>query len=103
MLAILLLLVHWMGCIIYFFVNQRDSWLPPKDLNNQYTDFYDIEQDAQYEVMFYYGLLLIVGNEMAPKDTPQTIFYSLIVIMGALIMAFIFGSIAAAMSSMRKQ
>lgn len=53
--------------------------------------------------MFYYGLMLIVGNEMAPKNTYQTILFLYIIIIGSLVMAFIFGSIAAAMSSMGKQ
>ena len=69
MLTVLLLIVHWTGCIIYGFVSERDSWLPPKDLNNQVTTFYEQENDLQYPVMFYYGLMLIVGNEMAPKNT----------------------------------
>jgi len=69
MLTVLLLIVHWTGCIIYGFVSERDSWLPPKDLNNQVTTFYEQDNDLQYPVMFYYGLMLIVGNEMAPKTT----------------------------------
>jgi len=52
--------------------------------------------------MFYYGLMLIVGNEMAPKTDGQTVFFLFAIIFGSLIMAFIFGSIAAAMSSMGK-
>ena len=57
----------------------------------------------QYPIMFYYGLMLIVGNEMAPKTSSQTLFFTLLIIMGSLIMSFIFGSIAAAMSAMGKQ
>ena len=53
--------------------------------------------------MFYYGFLLIVGNEMAPKGLHQGIFFIIVIIIGALVMAFIFGSIAAAMSTMGKQ
>jgi len=46
--------------------------------------------------------MLIVGNEMAPKTDTQTLFFFLSILVGTLIMAFIFGNIAAAMSSMGK-
>jgi len=34
--------VHWIGCLWYFIVKDRDSWLPPKDLDAGETTFYDI-------------------------------------------------------------
>ena len=49
--------------------------------------------------MFYYGLIMMVGNEMAPVDFSQYIFVSLTVLLGSLFMAWIFGSIAATISS----
>ena len=42
LLCFLLLLVHWVGCLWYMLVDTRDSWLPPKDLDAGFTDFYDI-------------------------------------------------------------
>jgi hypothetical protein len=53
--------------------------------------------------MIYYAFLLIVGNEMAPKNVYQTILFIFVIIFGALLISFIFGSIAAAMSTMGKQ
>jgi len=44
-----------------------------------------------------------VGSETAPVTLGQTIYCSVVVILGALIMAFIFGNIAAVMSSMNKK
>jgi len=29
----LLLVVHWIGCILFLLVKNRGTWLPPKDLN----------------------------------------------------------------------
>lgn len=100
MLGLLILIMHWVGCIHFKFVQDRDSWMPPKDSNDQKTTFYDLPEGEQYQVMFYYAFLLIVGNEMGPKNLYQCIFYSSTIIIGSLLMSFIFGSIAAAMSTM---
>lgn len=84
-------------------VKTTDSWLPPKDLDAGETDFYEIGNLRQYTVVFYYAILLIVGNESAPKSTEQTIFASLVVIMGAIVTAFIFGNMAALMATINKK
>jgi hypothetical protein len=49
--------------------------------------------------MFYYGILMILGNEMAPIDKAQTIYILIIFISGAIIMAIIFGSISTVMAN----
>ncbi len=103
LLFFLLLLVHWIGCLWYMLVDNRDSWLPPKDLDAGFTTFYDISRMEQYSVVFYYAILLIVGNEAAPRNVYQTIFSSLVVIMGAIVTAFIFGNMAALMANINKK
>ena len=42
LLLFLLLLVHWIGCTWYTLVDEQDSWIPPKNLDEGKTDFYDI-------------------------------------------------------------
>ena len=71
MLFFLILLVHWIGCIWFMMVKTRDSWLPPMDLDGGWenSDFYDVSSLYQYTAVFYYAILLIVGNEMAPIST----------------------------------
>jgi len=53
--------------------------------------------------MFYYGILMIMGNEMAPKDVPQILYVSFVFISGAIIMAIIFGSISTVMASVNQK
>lgn len=103
LLFFLLLLVHWIACILYMLVVSKNSWMPPKDLDAQETDFYENSQFKQYTIVFYYAILLIVGNESAPKTTEQTVFSSGVVIMGAIVTAFIFGNMAALMATMNKK
>lgn len=75
-------------------------WLPPYNLNDQVTEFYDYSLENQYLSIFYYALIMMVGNELAPTRLSQYIFSSLIIIFGSLFMAFLFGSIAATLQSM---
>ena len=103
LLFFLLLLVHWIGCIWYMLVYEQDSWVPPKDLDSGITDFYEIGKFKQYTVVFYYAILLIVGNESGPTTTLQTVFSSLVVITGAIVTAFIFGNMAALMATINKK
>ena len=51
----------------------------------------------------YYAFLLIIGNEVAPVTSAQTIFAALITVFGALLVAFIFGNMASLLSAMNKK
>ena len=53
--------------------------------------------------MFYYGLIMMVGNEMAPTSFGQYIFTALTILLGSLFMMFLFGSIAATVQSMKQR
>lgn len=100
LLFFLLLLVHWIGCIWFIMVQERDSWMPPKDLDALFTDFYDKDRTGKYMTVFYYAILSILGNESAPVSITQTFFMSMIVILGAIVTAFIFGNMAALMNNL---
>jgi len=47
--------------------------------------------------------LLITGNECAPVDFRQTVFASIVIIMGSVVTAFIFGNIAALIAAINKK
>ena len=103
LLFVLIILVHWIGWMWYMLVSAQDSWMPPKDQNQGYTDFYNYDNLRQYTIVFYYAILLVVGNESCPLSTAQTLFSSGVVIMGAIATAFIFGNMAALMAVMNKK
>lgn len=48
-------------------------------------------------------ILLVVGNECAPVTFSQTIFASSVIILGAIVTAFIFGNMAALMANISKK
>lgn len=64
----LLLIVHWVGCIWFIIVDDSD-WIPPRDTNYGETDFYDVGMGEQYAIVFYYAILLLLGNEIVPTQT----------------------------------
>jgi hypothetical protein len=45
----------------------------------------------------------MMGNEGAPVTFPQTVYFSLIVLIGAIVTALIFGNMAALMASINRQ
>jgi hypothetical protein len=46
LLFLLLLLVHWIGCIWFLIINtEEQDWIPPKDLDSQTTTFFTIEKN----------------------------------------------------------
>lgn len=98
----MLLLVHWIGCIWFILVQERDSWMPSMDLDAQETAFYDKSVMGKYLTCFYYSILSILGNESAPSTNAQTIYMALIIILGAIVTAFIFGNMASLMVTINK-
>ena len=96
----LLMIVHWIGCGWYMIVSPTDSLMPPKDLDNQETDFYVQNMFGKYIEVFYYAVLLMMGNDIAPQTVTQTVYSSLMAIFGSLYGAFLFGNMATLMDSM---
>jgi hypothetical protein len=79
LLSFLVLLVHWIGCIWYMLISDEGSWVPPKDLDRDErvpdviwtkSDFYEWGTGKRYILCFYYAVLTMMGNELAPRDTP---------------------------------
>lgn len=56
----LLLLVHWLTCIWEVLIRDRkNEWIPTKDIDFFYTDFFNLSIWDQYNTIFYYQMLLI--------------------------------------------
>ena len=103
LLIFLVLLIHWVGCAWYIMIERQDSWIPPKDLNEGVTIFYEETVMERYVDCLYYALLMLWANEMAPISNTQTFFSILVFVIGSIFTAFIFGSIAAMVSHMQRK
>jgi hypothetical protein len=102
LVSILLMIIHWLGACWFILIEDNSvfEWLPPYDLNWQVTKFYSFVAADQYISMFYYGLIMLIGNEIAPVKFGQYWFAGLTTLLGSLFMMFLFGSIAATVQSM---
>lgn len=60
------------------------------------TDLYDADFSKQYWYSFYNSVFLLVGVETAPFTSRdgQTVFASVVIILGALFQAYLFGEMA---------
>lgn len=108
----LLLLVHWIGCVWMLMVGNEGAWVPPKDLSKNPTEpdllwtktnFYSEKMFMQYVTMFYYAILTLMGNDLCPRTTAQTLVSTLFILIGAVVSAFIFGNMAALMNQMNSK
>ena len=100
----LLLLVHWLTCIWEVLIrNKEKDWIPTKDIDFFYTDFFSLSIWDQYNTIFYYQMLLIQGNDCCPVGFSQTLFASIVVILGSIVTGFIFGNMAALMAAINKR
>ena len=68
LLMFMFMLVHWIACLLYLMVKNPGSWVPPTNGDND-TLFYEMSMGEQYCVMFYYAVLALTGNDIAPTNT----------------------------------
>jgi hypothetical protein len=74
LIMLLLLMVHWVGCIWYLLIDPNIAgnstlWVPMFELDEtKSTDFCESSTMNQYLVTFYYAIILLIGraNEMGP-------------------------------------
>lgn len=64
----LLLILHWFSCLWYVIISMNNAWFPPKDGSLASTNFYIGSLLIQYADMFYYQMLLMVGNDVMPTN-----------------------------------
>ena len=108
LLAFLVMIVHWIGCVWYLMIRDGD-WVPPKELDYPLqvpgdlyskSNFYEKPIAERYVTVFYYAVLTMMGNEIAPRNTLQTMVGAGIIITGAISAAFIFGNMYTVIESM---
>ena len=77
----LLLILHWICCGWYVVVMDGSTWDPPKDVDNEVTVLYTGSGVVQYNLLFYYAVLTLVGNELLPSNYFEVGIAALIILM----------------------
>jgi hypothetical protein len=112
--AILCVIIHWVTCIFHNDVMQHynelkgpkqyngDFWIPPVDSASRVTTFYQDSATLKYIKLFYYSILIVIGNDMNPVDHQLNMF-TICIIIGAFIEAYVMSSFTQEMSKAHKK
>ena len=85
---------HILGCIWFYMINQQKQWIPPLDTIYPVTNFYHEGLWYQYWMSVYHAILIETSNDIAPRiETIQVVFCTLMILIGAVVNAYIFGLI----------
>ena len=94
-LTFMLIFYFHVCCCLWFFEVKREAiWIPPLDFGGAKTNLYVDPIHNQYFTTMYYSVLMLTGNEMAPKTVTQLILAAAIILIGAILNANIFGEMA---------
>jgi hypothetical protein len=98
----LVLLLHWINCILYAVTKGDKSWFPPKDLDFKTTDAYDGTRLVKYFLYYYYAALTLVGSEMLPTTNLELIIFILLIFASTIVIGVVIGEFAALISGLTK-
>lgn len=99
----LLLYLHCLGWVWYYIIKQNDEWIPPLDYLWVGTDMYTRSDFYKYWISLYHSVLMLGGGDVGPRGEFQLLFVAIILIMGAIINANIFGNMAVLYSALNRK
>lgn len=97
--------LHCFSCMWWLIVSKTQTWISLLDVN--FTEnHYRIYQKGimqQYMASLHSTVLILLGSDIGPQDSLQSIVAAFGIFMGAIINANIFGELALIFSSLNKQ
>jgi CRP-like cAMP-binding protein len=96
LLFFLIMYIHLVSCALWMMVSYDQIWLPPSDG----SDIFGADVAYQYWTAFYYGVSMLVGGDIGPRNTIQACFGAFMTVVGAIITAVMFGNMALLMSNL---
>ena len=99
----LFLINHWMNCIWFITTNDSQTWFPPKDLDFRETIAYTTNKASKYNLFYYYGMVILVGNEVLPTNNLELIVLIFLTILGTVFIAVTIGEFASLLASITKK
>jgi hypothetical protein len=110
LIARMLIIMHWVTCFFHYQVNQNylklkeegkhlpwtyNYWIPQVDMAKGVSNYYQLANSTQYYHMFYYCVLLVIGNDIMPATSKEVLLCTGVVFCGAFLEAYIIGGITA--------
>ena len=94
----LFLLLHVIACLWYYIVKDNELWIANMDYvlgGTQYVyETYSSQFLRKYLRVFYVAFYIIAIGEMVPRTNVELIFAATIMLMSAIIISNIFGTMA---------
>jgi len=103
MVFFLIIYIHFYACLWWLLVKNSLNWVPPMHTANE--DMYEVYTYpimTQYMVCIYGSVLSLLGSDIFPMGSYQTLMATAGCFFGAIINANIFGELAVIMASMGK-
>ena len=99
----LVLYLHLIGCCWFLIHNINQEWIPPQDYMFVKTELYSQNDVYKYFHSFYYSVNMLNGNEIGPRSVGSLTFVSVILLLGAIVNANIFGNMAVIIQDLNKK
>ena len=97
------LFVHCLACFWYIIWDENKEWIPPFDYIYITTNLYEQSSSYKYLTSVYHAFLMIGGNDVGPRNEFQMSFVSIMLFVGAIINAIIFGNMAVMVQSINRK
>ena len=95
---------HFLACLWFYIVNQKKQWIPPLDYIYITTTFFQQGNNYKYWMSLYHAILIETSNDIGPRfETIQVAFCAIIILIGAIVNAYIFGSIVVLVAVMNEK
>jgi len=99
----LILYIHILACLLWVCFVQNMTWVPAVDFIYAKTALFEEELLKRYLSMCYHAIMVFGLNEVAPRAVIEILVVILMMIISAMMNAFIFGEMAVLVQEMDKK
>ena len=99
----LILYIHVLACLLWVFFKLEETWIPAVDFIYAKTALFEEDFAKQYLSMCYHAIMVFGLNEVAPRAVTEIVVIIVMMIISAMVNAFIFGEMAVLVQEMDKK
>lgn len=103
MVFLLILYIHILACILWLVLSRDKVWIPEADFIYAETKLFHEHFGKQYLSMCYHAIMVFGINEVAPVMETEVIVIIVIMVVSAMVNAYIFGEMAVLVQEMDKK
>jgi len=99
----LLVYIHFTACLFYFVAEIDKQWIPQMTRFTDIDEFYEEDTTTKYLACIYTSVMALSGNEINPVSNLHIGVASFFTVVGALIMANIFGTLTVVFTTLNRK